>query len=87
MMHNPLMKNFCKELKFIILTEFHSSLNNIDKIRLLLQKQRLLSYSFDQDIEGLKYKKFLQTQRDFDKRIKNCNTLLIYYQFFTNLLL
>ena len=86
MIHNSLMKDFYKEFKFIILTEFHSSLNNIDKIRLLLQKQRLLSYSFDQDIEELKYKKILQAQKDFDKKIKNCNILLIHFQFFINLL-
>ena len=47
MMHNSLIKDFCKEFEFIILTELYSLLNNINKIRLLLQKQRLLSYSFN----------------------------------------
>ena len=78
MMHNSLMKNFYKEFELIILTELHSSLNNIDKIRLLLQKQRLLSYLFNQNIEELKYEEALQAQKNLDKKIKNCNILLIH---------
>jgi hypothetical protein len=52
-LRSPELQKFCKELGTQTLPELHPSFANLDHIRAILKKQRLLSYPKGQGVNGL----------------------------------
>lgn len=55
LLKNPLLVEFCKEFNGKSLADVHKSLVNMDKISLIIKKQKLLAYPYGQHIAGLRY--------------------------------
>ena len=55
LLKNPALHEFCQQYNGQSLIDIHQSFANMDKVSVLIQKQRILNYPQGQDIAGIEY--------------------------------